>query len=256
MERKEVQKIAGILLVVIGSVILLQGFNIIDIPGLSYSVVTPLGNRLGLSVNVNKQPTGLAFVSEGYTYKMKVTVKNTGTVGWNTGWVNVRLGTKDSSVVTTTCQQNPSSCPSETIGGSFLVEQCPYGTDISTCREDLNEWSFGWSADGTNWNSGCTGTYPGGGASAGYSNKVCSIDLGTVHPGNTKTIYFRVTVPSGKTGGTYPFIVQSMAWADATYAVSGDYEPLEVGQISGTIEIIIGLLSVIAGLAIALVAFK
>jgi hypothetical protein len=249
--------IGGSIAMIAGVVLLLSGLGLIDIkfPTSTLSV-TPFGNRLGIQLQTSKMeaPLPFSFVSRGYTYKWKVDITNTGTVTWSTGWVNVRLGVNGATAVQTTCSANPASCPDTKVGGSFYVERCSSGTDVTACREDLTAWGFKFSGDGTNWLSCPGGTYPGGKASATYNNKVCSIDLGDVTPGTKKTIYFQLTIPSSATDGNYPFIVQAMAWADATYAVAGQYDTLTVGAVAGNLVLtFIGFLSLLGGVsAIAL----
>lgn len=257
--KKTICVVSGAIALVAGIVFVLSYMGYIDIKlPMSTLTITPYGNRLGIGVSVSKvnPPVPLSTVSKGYTYKWKATITNTGTVAWTYGQINVRLGTNGATAVLTTCAQNPSSCQDvPNIGGSFYVERCSYGTDVTACREELSTWGFKFSQDGTNWLPCPGGTYPGGQSACSCSNKVCAINLGDVGTGTTKTIYFQLTVPStAASPGSYPFIVQGMAYADAYYAVSGQYDTLTVGTISGNVTLaFIGFLSLLGGLA--LIAF-
>lgn len=237
MVSKNVKIIIGSILAIVGVIALAQGMGYIDLPFTSgFSTLGVTGNRVGISVASTKvtRPAYLSTVGTGYEYKWKITASNTGNVAWNTGWIKVRLGTVGSTAVSTTCAANPASCPGGTVGGSFWVEKCSLGTDIQGCREDIvGAWGFKYSTDGVNWLS-CPD----------YLEKVCSIDVGVVSPGASKTIWTKLKVPSAATQGNYPLMAQAWAWADATYAIAGMHDTLTVGTITGNLVItMMGLLS-------------
>ncbi|MHA1866392.1 MAG: hypothetical protein ACTSWZ_07790 [Candidatus Heimdallarchaeaceae archaeon] len=235
----ENRRIIGLILAVVGIVLVLNSFGIINIPTSTLSVA-PTGT-VGVQVTSNFRLWNfLSTITAGNTFKWSVTVKNTGSLPWDTGWVKVRLGVNGAQVVDVTCQSNPSSCPSDTVIGSFKVEKCQYGTDVESCREDIvNTWGFKYSTDGSNWLS-CPD----------YLQKVCSIDVGVVNPGESRTFYFKMTVPSGITSGNFPLITQAFAWNGATYAVAGTYDPLKVGTMQGEISLAMvgAILTLLGGL--------
>jgi len=260
--KRKVPLIIGIVITILGVVAVLDYFGIISIPIPGFaSVMTSAGHSLGISVTNQRitYPLTLSTVGTGYAYKWKTIISNTGGVAWNTGWTKARIGIAGTTATLCTCSACSASCGGQSsIGGSFYVESGTCGKDVSACRETLENWGFKWSADGTTWNSGCTGTYPGSSVAAKYvasGDKVCSIDLGVVAAATTKSIYWQLTVPSAVTG-TYPFMVQSFGYADATYAVGGSYDNLIVGAVSGdTTLAFIGFLSLIGGLAMVVAGF-
>lgn len=239
----------GIVLAAVGVLALLDGTEYIDLPFPSgFSTLSATGSRVGVSVRSTKvtRPPYLSTVMAGYEYKWKVTASNTGNVAWDTGWINVRLGSVGSTAVSTTCAANPASCPDGTVGGSFWVERCASGTDVQACRENIvSTWVFRYSTDGSTWRS-CPD----------YHEKVCSIDLGTVSPGTSATLWLRLKVPDAATNGNYPLITQAMGWADATYAIAGTHDTLTVGTFSGNIVMsMMGLLSLLSGIGLIIASF-
>jgi hypothetical protein len=255
--------IIGIVVLIVGLVATMDYFGVISIPipGLTNSIASPSGTvELSVPIYRIQYPLTLSTVSTGYTYKWSSPLTNTGTVDWTDSWINVRLGIAGATAATVTCASNPSSCSSGTVGGSFYVDQCSSGTDVQACRLDLTTWTFKWSPDGTTWNTGCTGTYPGALKSAGASLYVCSVDIGPVtHGASAKPIYWQLTVPAGTANGNYPFIVQGMAYASASYSLGttgGSYDTLTVGTVSGSLALaFVGFISIIGGFALLGYAF-
>ena len=251
---KKYRLIIGIVILIVGIVGSLQFFNIWNF----FPSNLTFGG-LGMSLSTTRYMwLPFSTLSPGVAYKWTSTVTNTGTLPWSTGWINVRLGINGATAVQTSCALNPASCSGGTVVGNFYVDKCSGQIDVVACREDfVPTWAFKWSADGTTWNTGCTGTYPGSTAAANYNNKVCSIDIGTVGPSSTKTIYYQLTLPTSyPSSGSWPFMTQLMAYNAGTYGVVGSTDTISVlpaGAISGTMSLqLVGMMSLIAGLAIVI----
>jgi len=245
-EGKKIYAYAGATLLVVGILLTAYQMGWLDqlmSPFLGISTATPMGSMLGLQFSTSTESPmfyPLSMVMPGATYRWKGVLTNTGTATWQNAWVVVRLGINGATVTTKT--------ESGTIG-SFAVEQCSAGVDVSACREDIvNTWNLQVSTDGTTW-QGCSN--PG--------DKVCSIESPVISipvaPGQSRTVYFKLTVPS-TASGNYPLITQLMVFADGTRAVKSATDTLSIGTVSGEwVLTFVGFLAAIAGLAMLGFAF-
>jgi len=232
--------IGGIFLAVIGAFLIAYSQGWISIPtGTSLSIAEKPGERIGISISTNFQRSiPLSMVAKGYTYQWRLDAKNTGTLKWDDSWVTLRIGVKGAQVI-------GKAVPG--IGGAFSVEKCQYGEDVVQCREDIrDEWKLKVSYDGRTWQDpACTDP------ATGTYERVCHISFGSLGAGETKSVWFRITVPANKEEGTYPLITNLMAYSGATYAIASKIDPLFVGTIQGDIIMqFIGLLALIAGAAL------
>ena len=234
--------IGGIFLAVIGAFLIAYSQGWISIPtGTSLSIAEQPGERIGISLTTNFQRSlPFSMVAKGYTFKWKAEARNTGTLKWDDSWITVRLGVKGAQVVGYT---EPG------VAGAYSVEKCSYGTNVIQCREDIrDEWNLKYSTDGINWyKPNCINP------ATGAYERVCSLGLGSVGAGQSKTIWFQITVPPGKADGIYPLITTLVAETErkVAYAVASKVDPLIVGTIQGDLIMeMIGLLALIAGAAL------
>jgi len=235
--------IGGIFLAIIGAFLIAYSQGWISIPtGTSLSIAEKPGERIGISISTNFQRSiPLSMVAKGYTYQWRLDAKNTGTLKWDDSWVTLRIGVKGAQVIGKAIK-----------GGVISVEKCDYGEDVVQCREDIrDEWMLKISYDGgATWQDPpCinpeTGTY----------ERVCHISFGPLGAGQTKSAWFRITVPANKKDGVYPLITNLMAQTGTEhgimYAIASKVDPLFVGTIQGDIIMqLIGLLALVVGAAL------
>ena len=238
---QKTQLAVGVASLLIGIVTLAYNAGAFNYITLSTLAVAPEGKTIGVDVSTSvvSYPLPLATVAPGKTYQWEATAKNTGDIEWDDSWITVRIGVSGASTTTRT---------ESGVTGSFAVEKCSAGIDTSACREDLREWNLKYKMGKCSQ----SGTWQ----TPTIEDKVASLVLGSLSPGSSKTVCFKVTVPSDASG-SYPLITNLMAWVGGTYAVDHKTDTISIGEISGSLTLnFIGILTLSLGAIFTALAFK
>ena len=195
--KENTKKYVGIVLIVVGTVILLNGFGLINIVP-KMSVITDNGNSANIVFDIKPQlATQLSSLGSGATYSWKVTVSNTGDVDWTNTHITLRLGKPGYAVITQTAQQ-----AGVDYGSAKAIENEP-----GSLENIVSNWNLKVSSDGINWITPpeCTS-----------SDLVCKVRLHngqistyewTLSPGQSDTIYFKMTIPTTAQEATYNLVL-------------------------------------------------
>lgn len=220
-KKSNTRKFAGGALLILGAFLIVYALGYIQLPSVSaLSVSSPPGG-ISVTSNIVNYPL-LANVGPGGIYYYTGTISNTGTVGWDDSWACFRILKTTSTPVLIT---------HATYGGEqFWVGQCGAFTDNLQCREDI-ESSFGWDMQqsdtappSANWVDAIDSQ---------TGDQVYCPTFGVLSPGQSKTFYIRVTVPS-TAGGSFPIIATGAAnVAGGGWILASRLDTLNVGVIAG-----------------------
>jgi len=249
VEKRLIYVIAGLVLIGISFYLMYSsGFSLQTKPFAIYKS----GGR-GISIKLERMtPLSLAVVKPGEAYKWKLTLRNEGSMTWESSWVTVRVGIKGATVTRGT---------EEGVEGDVLWEYCSqYPKDPSSpwnpnCRVDIS--TSGWNLQ-VSYDGGMTWRTP------PCNQKVCSIDFGKIAPGSQKVVWISFNIPQTAEEGSYPLICNAVAYnsnwepnmaieatATDTIMISTKTAP-EVYKGVLTIEFLGSLMMSIVGLALVL----
>jgi len=253
MEKSKILALIGCFALIAGILMILYGTRILEpflpvsvtsmVPGLSVIGTIPEG-KLGVSMHTSSRSLMLFdMITPGNQYEWSVEVENTGTVTWESGNLDIRIGKPTSTIVDKTA---------DWLIGTMKVFSCASGIDVPDCREDPY----------TTWQIEINENYPAGTwtrpATSGNPDevsmcrdRVCYIQFGGLAPGQTKTVGFRLTTPSGRTSSSpsQKMILQTFAHYGKYEAVAVDIRDLEYGALTGRMTVtFIGLVLSILGL--------
>lgn len=178
-------KLIGLLLLLVGVGLVANSQGYLELSTGTLAAAQTGNAGVKLSSNLEKQ-TFLSTVSKGGTYKWKVKFSNTGDINWNNAWYNLRIeqeGT-NAQVVSLTSEESEKT---ELFHGTLKVFNCNHGQDVAGCRAPYSNWNLKYKTEeGGYWRE----PSPSGDDLASFDN-VHALD-----PGQSQTIYFKLTVPS------------------------------------------------------------
>ena len=234
--------VIGAFLSIVGAILLLYQEGTLRAERLY--AITPRGEVVGIEMKIKRGFSIFSTVTPGVSYKWKVTLKNTGNVGWDSCWVTFRVGVNGAQVV----KGDPETCDSDY--GDCLVEKCAYGEDTPKCREQI---CYGY--EGT-WNFRTV--TPGVFYTCDPSDKMAATsNLPALEPGESTTFEFALDVPRGKPLGSYPLILNGgVSYGGKVWIVDSEYDMLDLGTISGELGMtLVGALSLLGGIASIVAGF-
>ena len=241
-------KFFGVMLALVG----IAGFLFIyEGMGNFLSVVSPTMPGLSVSVSSSNPNQGVAFselsitgisqLAVSHSYNWSLTIHNTGTLAF-TPYLTVRIATPNSTSIT-----EPGTSPYlGAQGGIGLIQVCPDGTvNSTTCLVNLISWDFKATTSGEQIGASPQDPY------------VFSLIPGTaLQPGQSVTVYFTTSVPSGTPSGAYHVISNLVANAPSVGndIVAYNSQTIDVGSVAGTYSLeVIGLLGmIVAGASIVI----
>jgi len=255
MKKEDVRKIVGVLLIAVGIVILLHGFGYIQFAVRKPLVTVPSGT-VGMEITSTAKSFSLplATVAPGAEYKWSITLRNTGTVNWDTFSTNLRIAKayaqrSDCSLCQSPCTSCGYTCQNFIEGyKTYYADKCDSKCDYIECRESLSGWKIYYSFDGSTWTD-ATPVLQDSGTILRYTGT-------NLNSGSSFTWYFKITAPSS---GNYYAIVNAIALigSENKYIIDSKVDTISVGTVSGELVLtFIGALSLIAGLGFALWGFK
>ena len=252
VSKKDVRKIIGIVLTIVGIGVLLYGLGLIPALEVKPLATLPTGEKAGIKVFALKT-TPLAMVKPGSEAIWKVTIQNTGTSDWDSAWLIIRILKENAQVIKRACSHCPEGCTSCGWTGNcmmgydtFLAEKCDSMCDSPQCREDIcSVWELTYKTDGTWFRES---------DSVDCGSHIGNLDLGRIPAGSSKTVYIKVKVPSDlKTSRT--ILIGARAYVGGTYIIDDQQDTIDIFGANLVITFL-GVLSLVAGLGMAIWGFR
>lgn len=241
---------------VFGILMLVGGLLLATQPSLAEGLLGDSGNQnsmsfkegqSGLSMNIEKQNPGLVF-EPGTSHKWRLTIKNTGDIGWNDAWFTVRISQPgstveelDASLVAEMLRQLGYNVPTE-YRGIYAAFRCASGVDSTACRDKIKDI----------WNI----RYLNGNQPTGCADRICSFGLGSIATGTTKTVDILLDLPQDLEPDSDRILLANGVCATygRTTVIGYVTDRIDAGSISGSVQMLyLGIALTIGG---ALLAFS